>query len=58
MGVSTGAASFGYEGTGNLGYGTAQTGGWTKIRNTPFSSTVTSFSSGSSSAAVGGQQLR
>jgi hypothetical protein len=52
FGVSAGQASFGYLGTGSLGYGSAQTGGWTKITNGPGSSSVTSFSSSHSSSHV------
>ena len=51
-GLSGGLATFNYAGTGSLGYGIAETSGWTKIQNTPNSSSVTSFSTGSASATV------
>jgi hypothetical protein len=52
FGLSGGNATFSYAGTGSLGYGSAQTGGYTAIHNTGSSSTVTSFSSGSARATV------
>ena len=52
FGLSYGMATFNYAGNGSLGYGSAQTGGWTAISNGPGSSSVTSFSSSHSSAHV------
>jgi hypothetical protein len=50
QGISSGTATFDYSSkTATFGSGIAQTSGWTKIQNTPVSSTVTSFSTGSSS---------
>jgi hypothetical protein len=51
-GLSYGLATFNYAGNGSLGYGIAETSGWTKIQNTPNSNSVTSFSTGSASATV------
>jgi hypothetical protein len=45
FGLSYGSAQFNYNSNNNIGYGMAETGGWTKINNGPNSSTVTSFSS-------------
>ena len=54
FGLSAGVATFDYSSMGTMGSGIAQTGGWTKIQNTPISSTVTSFSTGSSSVNTNG----
>lgn len=52
FGLSYGVATFGYAGTGSLGYGVAETSGWTKIQNTGNSSSVKSFSQSSAYATV------
>jgi hypothetical protein len=52
FGLSYGLATFSYNGTGNLGYGTAQTSGWTKITNGANFSSVKSFSQSSAYATV------
>ena len=53
-GLSYGMATFNYAGQANLGYGVAETGGFTRIQNTPNSSSVTSFSSSKATATPSG----
>lgn len=52
FGLSAGQATFGYAGNGSLGYGIAETSGWTKYTSGCGSSTIKSFSSSSSSSTV------
>lgn len=54
FGLSYGSATFNYAGQANLGYGVAETGGFTRIQNTPNSSSVTSFSSSKATATPTG----
>jgi hypothetical protein len=52
FGLTYGEATFGYAGQGSLGYGVAETSGWTKASYGCSSTTITSFSHSSSSSTV------